>query len=113
MAQVYDIVSRLTNERPIIKLAEGKEFKVNNSKNTAILIKSLSEDPNLEEFEMMDKIVEAGLGKEALEYINSLDLSLKSYAIIMNAIMAAISEQSLEEVEKLAEQEMRKSNKKK
>ncbi|WP_142414390.1 hypothetical protein [Hathewaya massiliensis] len=112
MAQVYDIVNRLTNDKPVIKLAEDKEFKVNNSKNSAILIKSLSEDTTLDEFEMMDKIIEAGIGKEGLEYINSLELSFKSYETIMNAIMAAISEQSLEEVEKIAEQEMKKLKKK-
>lgn len=113
MAQVYDITNRLTNDKPIIKIDEEHEYIVNNSKNTAILIKTLAEDPNLDEFEMMDKIVEAGLGKEALDYIDSLDLSLKSYGTVMNAIMAAISEQSLEEIEKAAEVEMKKLTKKK
>ena len=59
MAQVYDIVNRLTNDKPVIKLGEGKEFKVNNSKNSVILIKSLSEDKTLDDFEMMDKVIEA------------------------------------------------------
>ena len=112
MAQVYDIVNRLTNDKPVIRLAEGKEFKVNNSKNSAILIKALSEDKKLDEFEMIDKIIEAGIGKEGLEYINSLKLSLKSYETIMNAIMAAISEEKLEDIEKLAEQEIKKAKKK-
>ncbi|WP_102400208.1 hypothetical protein [Haloimpatiens massiliensis] len=113
MAKIYNIMDRLTNDKPEIKIDNEHVYKVNNSKNTAILIKSLSEDPKLEEFEMMDKIVEAGLGKEALEYINSLELSLKGYEAIMNAIMAAISEQDLEDIEKMAEQEMKKITKKK
>ncbi|MBB6696246.1 hypothetical protein [Clostridium algidicarnis] len=115
MAQVYNIMNRLTNDKPIIKIDKDHEYTVNNSKNSAILIKSLTEDPSLDEFKMMDKIIEAGLGGEALSYINSLELSLKSYATVMNAIMAAISDESLEEIEKAADQEMKRSkiNKKK
>ncbi|CAM2949520.1 hypothetical protein HAHI6034_05775 [Hathewaya histolytica] len=112
MAQVYDIVNRLTNDKPVIKLGESKEFKVNNSKNSVILIKSLSEDKTLDDFEMMDKVIEAGIGKEGLDYVNSLDLTFKSYETIMNAIMAAITEQSLEEIEKMAEEETKKIKKK-
>lgn len=113
MAKIYNIMDRLTNDKPEIKIDNEHVYKVNNSKNTAILIKSLSEDPKLEEFEMMDKIMEAGLGKEAVDYINSLDLSLKNYSTIMNAIMAAVSEQDLEDIEKMSEQEMKKITKKK
>lgn len=109
MGKVYDIMSRLTNNKPVVKIDEEHEYTVNNSKNQAIFIKQLSVDEKLDDFERMDKIIEAGLGKEALDYINSLDLSLKATATIINAIMAALNEVELEEVEELAEAEMQKS----
>lgn len=112
MSKVYNIMDRLDNVKPSIQLAEDKVFQVNNSKNTAILIKAISEDKKLDDFERMDKIVEVSLGKKALEYIDSLELSVKSYATVITAIMAAISEEELEEVEKVAEAEVEKAKKK-
>ena len=105
-------MDRLDVIKPSIQLAEDKVFQVNNSKNTAILIKAISEDKKLDDFERMDKIVEVSLGKKALEYIDSLELSVKSYATVITAIMAAISEEELEEVEKVAEAEVEKAKKK-
>ncbi|MBU3208688.1 hypothetical protein KPL28_03430 [Clostridium algidicarnis] len=112
MAQIYNIMDRLTNDKPVIKIDKDHEYKVNNSKNQAIFIKQLSEDTKIDDFERMDKIIEASLGKEAIDYINSLDLSVKAYSAVINAIMAAISEISLEEVERVAEQEMKNLKKK-
>lgn len=102
MGKVYDIMNRLTNSKPVIKLDNEHEYTVNNSKNQAIFIKQLSEDPKLDDFEKIDKVIEAGLGKEALDYINSLNLSVKASGTIVNAIMAAIGEVELEEVEQEA-----------
>ena len=112
MSKVYNIMDRLVNTKPSIQLAADKVFQVNNSKNTAILIKAISEDKKLDDFKRMDKIVEVALGKKALEYIDSLELSVKSYATVITAIMAAISEEELEEVEKVAENEVEKLKKK-
>lgn len=102
MAKVYDIMNRLTNEKPQIKIDEEHTYTVKNSKNTAILIKQLSEDKALDDFERMDKIVEATLGKEALEYINSLELSITATSTLISAIMAALSDMELEDIEKEA-----------
>lgn len=107
MGKVYDIMNRLTNDKPAIKIDKDHEYIVNNSKNEAIFIKQLSEDTKLDDFEKMDKIVEAALGKEALDYINSLNLSVKATGTVINAIMAAISEMELEDVEKAAEKQMK------
>lgn len=95
-------MDRLTNDKPVIKIDNDHQFTVNNSKNEAIFIKQLSEDPKLNDYQKMDKIVEAALGKEAADYINTLDLSVKGTAVVINAIMAAIGEVELEEVEKEA-----------
>ena len=57
----------------------------------------------MDDFEKIDKIIEAGIGKEALEYIDSLDLPIASYVVIVNVIMAAINDVSLEEIEEIEE----------
>ena len=109
MGKVYDIMSRLTNNKPKVIIDKDHEYEVSNSKNQAIFIKQLSEDEKLDDFERMDKIIEAGLGKEALNYINSLNLSLVGTGTIINAIMAALNDMDLEEIEELAEEERKKS----
>lgn len=113
MAKVYDIINKLTNNKPIIKIDESHEYTVNNSKNSAILIKSIGEDKTLDDIERIDKLIEAGIGKEALDYVNSLDLSLSSYGTIVNAIMAAIGDRELEEVEEAAKEELKRFQKRK
>jgi hypothetical protein len=105
MGKVYDIMSRLTNNKPIVKIDREHEYTVNNSKNQAIFIMQLTKDKKLDDFERMDKIIEAALGKEALDYINSLNLSVQATATIINAIMAAISEMELEDIEKEAKRQ--------
>jgi hypothetical protein len=102
MGRVYNIMDRLTNNKPVIKIDEEHEYTVNNSKNQAIFIMELAKDEKLNDIERMDKVLEAGLGKEALDYINSLDLSLKATGVIISAIMAAISEVDIEEIEEEA-----------
>jgi hypothetical protein len=109
MGKVYDIMSRLTNNKPVVKIDEEHEYEVSNSKNQAIFIKQLMEDDKIDDFEKMDKIIEAGLGKEALDYINSLNLSLVGSSTIINTIMAALNEMDLEEMDELAEEEKKKS----
>lgn len=112
MGKVYDIMNRLTNDKPIVKIDEEHQYTVFNSKNSAIFITQLAKDEQLDDIEKMDKIIEAGLGKEALEYINSLDLPIPKTAIIVSAIMAAISETEIEEVEEAAKEQAKKFRKK-
>lgn len=107
MAKTYDIVNRLTNERPKIKLAKGKEYEVNTSKNAAIVLKALAEDDKMDEFERMDKIVELALGKKALDQIESMNLTVASYTVIISAIMAAVSDKELSEVEEEVEKQQK------
>jgi len=113
MARVYDIVDKITNgnAKPTIKIDADHEYTINNSKNTGVVIKALSEDKQAEDFERMDKIIQAALGKEALDYINSLELAMPNYNTIVNVIMAAISDISLEEMEELAKKEAKKFRK--
>lgn len=108
MAKVYNIMNKLTNERPILEIDEDHQYKINNSKNNAIYIQSLVKNKDKQqgnEIELLDKIIKSSLPKEAFEYIESLELSLDSYNTIVKAIMAAISNLELDEVDKLSKKE--------
>lgn len=115
MARVYDIVEKIKNgnERPTVRIDNDHVYTIQTSKNTALFIKALTEDKKVDDFEKLDKTIEAGLGKEALEYINSLDLPMTAFSTIVNVIMAAIGDISLEEVEKAAAEEVKKFQKRK
>lgn len=96
---MIDISNRLTNQKPKIKLAEGKEYKINNSKNTMLLINQEMQN-NKNELEAMDKAVKLALGEEAFKEIESMELSFADYKVLFIGIMAGVSDQSYEDVEK-------------
>lgn len=108
MAKIYNIMNKLTNERPVIKIDDTHEYKINNTKNNAIYIQSLTknaEKGETDDIELLDKIIKVSLGQDAFNYIESLELDLKSYEVIVNTIMAAISNLELEEIETINEEE--------
>ena len=101
MARVYDIISILENgnQKPVVKIDAEHEFKINNSKAAAFRIMALSNDENIKEKERLEGVIIIGLGKDAFEYIESLDLSMPNYNLIISAIMAAIGDVEIEEIE--------------
>lgn len=113
MAKVYDIMNKLVNVKPTLKIDEDHEYKINNTKNNAIYIQSLvkenkkKDDKKQDEMELINKIIKASLGKEAFEYIDSKgdEWSMSAYNAIINVIMAAISNVELEEIEEMSEKE--------
>ena len=113
MARVYDIISRLENgnQKPVVKIDAEHEFKINNSKAAAFRIMALSEDDSIKEDERLEGIVKVGLGEEAFNYIESIDLSMPSYTLIINAIMAAIGDVDLEEIEEESKKGRKKPRK--
>ena len=116
MAKVYDIMNKLVNVKPTVKIDEDHEYKINNTKNNAIYIQSLARgndkkgDKNYDEMEFMNKIIKASLGQEAFEYIDSKgeEWSMAQYEAILNVIMAAISNVELEEIEEMSEKEAKR-----
>ncbi|MGU8548625.1 hypothetical protein ACV3QO_04915 [Clostridium perfringens] len=116
MAKVYDIMNKLVNVKPTVKIDEGHEYKINNTKNNAIYIQSLvkenkkKDDKKQDEMELINKIIKASLGKEAFEYIDSKgdEWSMSAYNAIINVIMAAISNVELEEIEEMSEKEAKR-----
>lgn len=113
MARVYDIISRLENgnQKPVVKIDEDHEFKINNSKAAAFRIMALAEDENIKENERLEGIIKVGLGEEAFNYIEGLELSMPNYNLIINAIMAAIGDVDIEEIEEEAKKGKRKPRK--
>ena len=116
MAKVYDIMNKLVNVKPKVKIDEDHEYKINNTKNNAIYIQSLvkenkkKDDKKQDEMELINKIIKASLGKEAFEYIDSKgdEWSMSAYNAIINVIMAAISNVELEEIEEMSEKEAKR-----
>ena len=103
MSRAYDIAEKIKSgsKKPTVKIDEKHTYEINTSKNTGIYLKGLVEDSKIDEFEKIDKIIESGLGIEALGYIDSLDLPMSTYVTIVNVIMAAINDVSLEEIEEM------------
>lgn len=96
---MIDISKKLSNDKPVIKIAEGKEYKINNSKNIMLLINQEMQN-NKNELEAMDKAVKLALGQSAFEEIENMELSFADYKVLFIGIMAGVSDQSYEEVEK-------------
>lgn len=113
MARVYDIISRLENgnQKPVVKIDADHEFKINNSKAAAFRMMALMNDDNAKELENLEEIIKIGLGKDAFEYIESLGLSMPNYNLIINAIMAAIGDVDIEEIEAEAKKGKKKPRK--
>ncbi|EGT4140444.1 hypothetical protein EQY97_05690 [Clostridium perfringens] len=112
MAKVYNIMNKMVNVKPTVKIDEEHEYKINNTKNNAIYIQSLAKgnDKKIDEMEFMNKIIKASLGQEAFEYIDSKgeEWSMAQYEAILNAIMAAVSNVELEEIEELSKKEAKR-----
>lgn len=113
MARVYDIISRLENgnQKPVVKLDAEHEFKINNSKAAAFRIMAITDDEKLKEDERLEGIIKVGLGEEAFKYIESLDLSMPNYNLIISAIMAAIGDVDIEEIEEESKKGRKKPRK--
>lgn len=87
--QFYDISSKLTRQKPIIKFEEGKEFKVNSSLKGAIAIQGISENEK-DNLKLLREIVSIGIGVEGLEYVESQDFTIPDLQAIVEAISNAM-----------------------
>ena len=103
MGRAYDIAERMKNgmEKPTVKIDDDHIYNINTGKSAVLYINAVSQDKEKDEFEKMDEVIKAALGKEALDYINDQDMAVASIALIVNVIMAAIADVSLEEGEEV------------
>lgn len=99
MGKILDITNKLTNERPLIKIAEDKIYEVDNSKNTVLKINQTLQNNDKDEIELIDFAIKTLMGKEAFNEIEKMDLDMKGYKAIFIAIMAAVSDEEYEVVE--------------
>jgi hypothetical protein len=106
MGRRYNIINKITNakERATIQIDEEHEFKINDSFPAAMAIKAYMEDKKLDDEKKIEKVLGVAFNKEANEYIKSLNLKMPGYVAIVNAVMAAIADIDLEEVEKKQEE---------
>lgn len=98
MAKTIDITSRLTNERPVLKLGEGKEYPIDNRKNTVFQIQAKMDEGG-DGTAYIDEVLELALGKEAVKEINESDISFADYQIIFVAALAGATGEDFEVVE--------------
>lgn len=96
MAKTIDITSRLTNERPSLKLGEGKEYQIDNRKNTVLAIQTKMDEGDGSN---MDEVLEMMLGTEAVKEINESDISFADYQVIFIAALAGAMGEDYEAVE--------------
>lgn len=96
MASYIDITGKIKNESKFIKFGK-KTFKVDDRKNTILKVfKCINESPG-NSIEMIDKVVEMTLGKEAVSVFGNV--SFDSYQNVFISIMACIQNKTYEEVE--------------
>lgn len=88
MSKVIDITSKLTNDRPKLKVTDDLEFEIDNRKNTIFEVEKLLNDEDVNNIAVIDTILEKLMGKKAVEELNNLELSFDSYQVIFTAAMA-------------------------
>lgn len=106
MGRKYDIVNKImgAKERSTIQIDDEHEFRINDSFAAAMAIKAYMEDKKLDEEKKIEKVLGVAFKAEDIKYIKSLDLKLPGYVAIVNAVMAAIADVELDEIEKKQEE---------
>lgn len=97
MGRTIDITSKLTNEKPVLKIGEV-ELTVDDSKNTMMkLTKIMDEKEDM--MIIMDVAVKMLVGDKGFKAIEEMNLSMSDYKVIFIALMAAASNEEYEVVE--------------
>lgn len=98
MSQI-DISSKLGKEKATIKLAEGKIFEVDTSANNYLLVQEKIQSKEFS-IETMYEMIEMLMGKEALNEIKGMELTIPGLKAVIIALSAIVSEVEYEEMEK-------------
>lgn len=114
MSRLYDIAERMKsgNTKPEVKVDDEHVYKINTGKSAVLFIRAVTEDKEIDDFKKMDSIINIALGKEALDYINEQDFAFSNVSTIVNVIMAAINDVTLEELEESIKEDAKKPGKK-
>lgn len=93
-----DLSSKLKKEKPTLKLAEGVEFEVDNSADTYLLVQDKIKDKDFS-IDVMYDMIEILMGKEALDKIKEMKLTIKGLTSIVIGMSALVNEISYEDME--------------
>lgn len=96
MATVIDITNKIKNEEKFIAY-NGKTYKVDDRKNTIVQMYAVLDSTDGANLEMIEKVMELLLGKEAVKDFNGLNY--EDYLVPFFAAMACVQNKSYEEVE--------------
>lgn len=96
MATVIDITGKIKNEQKFI-VYNGKNYKVDDRKNTIIKVYSLIDSAEGASIDMIDKVLAELLGKEAVKDFDGF--SYDDYLVPFFAVMACVQNKSYDEVE--------------
>lgn len=99
MANSIDISAKLKKEPIKIRLAEDKEYEVDNSAETFVIVQDKLKDKEFS-IDVMYEVIEILMGKDALKEIKDMKLSVNGIESVIISLMAAINEISYEEMEK-------------
>lgn len=99
MAKHIDLTNKLSSEKPSIKIGET-EFTINDEKTNVLIMNQVMKDESLNSIERTDKMIEILLGKRQFKKLEDMKLSFKAYETIAFALMAAVNDEELEDVEK-------------
>lgn len=99
MSKIIDISSKLTNERPKLKLADDKIYEIDDRKNTILKMNQKMQNADIDNMEFIDEMIGILLGEKAAKEINEMDLSISNYQSIMIAIVAAVTGEDYETAE--------------
>lgn len=99
MANSIDISAKLKKEPIKIKLAEDKEYVVDTSAENFVIVQDKLKDQEFS-IEIMYEVIEMLMGKEALQEIKDMKLTVNGLETVIIGVMAAVNEVSYEEMEK-------------
>ena len=94
-----DISSKLGKEKQTIKIAEGKVFEVDTSADNYLVVQEKIANENFS-IRSRYEMIELLMGKEALEEIKNMKLTVNGLKSVIIALSAIVSEVSYEEMEK-------------
>lgn len=109
MSNIIDISSKITNQLPIVKITDEIIVTVNNRHSTIMSMqllvkeqekKAKENNDEYDEMAFMERVLGMLAGQKTVDAVTNLDLPFPEYKIIYQAIMAAATGQSQEEVDK-------------
>ena len=99
MAKHINLTDKFDNEKPTVTVNDHI-FTINDEKTTILLVNQIMRDNSLDNIERMDKMIETLLGKKQAKELNDMKLSFKNYETVAFAIMAAINDEDIDDIEK-------------